>query len=170
MKIQESFINSITDYLKARGIYPRTLGVTDYNMRAPLNAIRGLMLESNGIISIAFRRTYIEKGQVNFQSEISDRKSIDVSGQWITSPYCQIEPAMAFQLGLPMLILREKGVLSEGILQPGVAGIYLPEFDLDKGFAEYFDSLEWKQLIGQWESYVRQVAENKGIPPRLYNN
>jgi len=36
-----------------RGLEPRTLGVTDYDMDAPLKAIRRLMLESNGLITIA---------------------------------------------------------------------------------------------------------------------
>jgi len=42
-----------------RGLEPRTLGVTDYDMDAPLKAIRRLMLESNGLITIAFKRALI---------------------------------------------------------------------------------------------------------------
>ncbi|WP_237748721.1 hypothetical protein [Streptococcus mutans] len=41
---------------------PRTLGITDYDMNAPLTAIRRLMIESNGIITIAFRRNLIRDG------------------------------------------------------------------------------------------------------------
>jgi hypothetical protein len=75
---------------------------------------------------------------------------------------------MAFQIGLPILILREKGVLDDGILQKGVTGTYLPEFSLDSSSVDYLECDEWKQLIGKWEGYVRNVAEKKSQPPKLY--
>lgn len=105
LKCQENFIKEISQYLKRRGLEPRTLGVTDYDMNEPLTAIRRLMLESNGILTIAFRRGYIEKGIGKKDSDLGER-SYDLSGKWLTSPYCHIEPAMAFQIGLPILVLR----------------------------------------------------------------
>jgi hypothetical protein len=53
---QQTFISRI-DFLKSQGFEPRTLGVTAYDMDAPLKAIRRLMIESNGLITIAFRRS-----------------------------------------------------------------------------------------------------------------
>ena len=44
----------------------------------------------------------------------------------------------------------------------GVAGLYLPEFDLEKSVADYFGSAEWSGIIGKWEGYVRAVVERKG--------
>ena len=55
LKRQEEFIGRVIDYLRERQLEPRTLGVTDYDMDAPLTAIRRLMLESNGMVTIAFR-------------------------------------------------------------------------------------------------------------------
>jgi hypothetical protein len=75
---------------------------------------------------------------------------------------------MAYQLGLPVLILREKGVLADGILERGVVGLYMPEFDLDQSIDEYFAAAEWKGIIGKWEGYVRAVVERKGRPPQLF--
>lgn len=167
MQRQVDFINKIKDYLKSRGFDPRSLGVTDYDMKEPLTAIRRLMLESNGLITVAFRRALIEKGTEKPYSDIG-QTSKDLSGTWTTSPYCQIEPAMAFQIGLPILIFREKGVMANGIMEKGVTGTYLPEFDLDDSIISYLDTDEWKQLIGVWEGCVRMVVENKGCPPKLY--
>ena len=62
LKSQKDFVNKLREYLEQRGLQPRTLGVTDYDMEAPLTAIRRLMLESNGLITVAFRRNRIEKG------------------------------------------------------------------------------------------------------------
>ncbi|WP_417888225.1 hypothetical protein [Zunongwangia sp.] len=163
---QEKFITTIKEYLKQRGFEPRTLGVTDYDMDEPLTAIRRLMLESNGLLTIAFKRTLIESGKGKPNSDIGEIQ-YDLSNKWITSPYCQIEPAMAFQIGLPILILREEGVIADGILERGVTGTYLPEFDLSKSVS-YLDNKEWQQIIGKWEGFVRKVVDTKGYPPKLY--
>lgn len=164
---QKDFIQEIQNYLDDRGFQPRTLGVTDYDMEAPLTSIRRLMLESNGLLTIAFRRGFIEAGVSKPNSDIGEN-GFDLSDKWITSPWCQIEPAMAFQVGLPILIFRENGVIDDGVLEKGVTGSYMPEFDLDKPVEEYFQSDEWKQIIGKWEGQVRKVVENKGCPPKLY--
>lgn len=75
---------------------------------------------------------------------------------------------MAFQLGLPVLILREKNVIEEGILQKGVLGTYMPEFDLANSIEDYFKSQEWEQLLKNWEHKVLSVYKNKATPPSLF--
>ena len=165
-KEQEKFISKLEEYLKNRGWEPRTLGVTDYDLQNPLSAIRSLMMESNGIIVIALKRYFIKEGYRKQENNVDDNLP---EGTWMTSPYCQIEPAMAYQLGLPILILREEGVLAEGILEKGVTGLYLPEIKISNDIPlHYLDSEEWTQIIGKWEGYVRRVIENKGTPPNLY--
>ncbi|VTR32670.1 Uncharacterised protein [Actinobacillus pleuropneumoniae] len=165
---QQEFINGFIEYLKDRDISPRTLGVTDYDNNSPLAAIRRLMLESDGFITVAFKRTYINDGLGKQDADIEGVLSYDLSGRWLTSPFCQIETAMAFQLGLPILTLREKGVLDEGVLQKGVTGLYLPEFDLTYDINYYLASNDWKQTILQWQANVIKVNERKGYPPTSY--
>ena len=165
---QLEFIERIRSYLDQRGFGPRTLGVTDYDMDAPLTSIRRLMLESNGLLTVAFRRTFIEKGTARLRTDVAGLKEMPIDGTWLTTPWAHIEPAMAYQLGLPILILRERGVLDDGILERGVVGLYMPEFDLDKSIDDYFASGEWNGMIGKWEGYVRAVVDRKGAPPHLY--
>ncbi|MEY4749400.1 MAG: hypothetical protein RIQ60_1614 [Pseudomonadota bacterium] len=160
---QRDFLAKIKTYLASRLLEPRTLGVTDYDLDSPLKGIRHLMMESNGLITIAFRRTLIVDGVSKPQTD--NAKQLEHT--WLSSPWPHIEAAMAFQIGLPILILREKGVLADGILEKGVIGSYMPEFDLDSP-DDYLDSDEWKEIIQKWEGYVRQVVENKANPPRLY--
>lgn len=162
---QKKFIEKITSYLDAKGFMGRTLGVTDYDMQEPLNAIRRLMLECNGIITIALKRHYIEQGESKPNSDLNE-PATTLSHKWLTSPYCQIEPAMAFQIGLPILVFREKDVLAEGLLERGAMGTYMPEFDISDPL--YLESDEFKQIFGRWEGFVRQVVEYKGKPPKLY--
>ena len=173
---QARFIKKLKKYLDSRGLKPRTLGVTDYDMQEPLSAVRSLLLESSGLIAIAFRRSYIKKGRGKPDSDMKDVSSYSLSKKWLTTPWCQIESAMAFQIGLPVLIFREKGVIEEGILEKGVFGTYMPEFDFDdpskyeKGPIDgYFDSSEFKEIIYKWEAKVGQVVAKRGRPPHLYD-
>jgi hypothetical protein len=165
---QQRFIGRVRDYLTARGFAPRTLGVTDYDMQAPLTAIRRLMLDSNGVVTVAFRRSYIEKGAARFGTDVPKAREAALDGSWLTTPWAHIEPAMAFQLGLPVLIFREQGVIADGMLESGVVGQYMPEFDLEQSLDDYFGSGEWQGIMGRWEGFVRAVVENKGRPPRLF--
>jgi hypothetical protein len=165
---QQSFIDRLMAYLQGRGLEPRTLGVTDYDMDAPMTAIRRLMLESNGLITVALRRTEVRDGVVHSGTDMADQEEAPLKGAWYTSPYCQIEPAMGYQLGLPILILRERRVVPEGLLERGAIGLFMPEFDLAKPVDQYFASHEWNDIIGKWEGSVRAVVSAKGQPPRLY--
>lgn len=165
---QKTFVERIFKYLSERGIAARTLGVTDYDMDAPLTAIRRLMLESNGLLTIAFRRTYVEKGTARLRTDIDSLREEPIDGKWLTTPWAHIEAAMAYQLGLPILILKESGVLADGILERGIVGLYMPEFNLDKPIEDYLDAGEWKGIIGKWEGFVRSVVDRKGRPPELY--
>lgn len=168
MDEQQRFIDRVWDYLDSSGFVARTLGVTDYDSDAPLKAIRRLMLESNGLITVAFRRTYIKQGEGNSRTNITSRASYPLSDRWLTSPWAHIEPAMAFQMGLPILLLREQGIIEEGLFEKGVVGTYMPVFDVNGSLDEYFDSPEWNDLIRKWEGQVRSVIEKKGSPPQLF--
>lgn len=165
---QAKFIEKVKQYLNNRGLEAKTLGVTNYDMNAPLVAIRRLMYECNGLLTIAFRRMYIEKGMSKPNTDISGMKQHSISGKWITSMYCHIEPSMAFQVGLPIVVFRESGVIDDGILEKGVTGLYMPEFDLDNDIDKYFEKEEWKQVMGDWEAKVRNTYYNKGLPPIRY--
>ncbi len=165
---QKVFIEKVTQFLQDHGFEPRTLGVTDYDMDAPLKAIRRLMLECNGLITIAFRRAFVEKGTARFRTDIQDLKEIPIDGTWLTIPWAHIEPAMAYQIGLPILILRERGVIDDGMLERGVVGLYMPEFDLAQSIDNYFVAAEWNDMIGRWEGYVRLIVDKKGSPPQAY--
>jgi hypothetical protein len=164
---QKLFVARVKTHLRERGFAPRTLGVTDYDMDAPLTAIRRLMLECNGLITIAFRRIFVKAGITRRRSDIKGLRQEAFNGHWLTTPWAHIEPAMAYQIGLPILIFRETGVFADGILEKGVVGLYMPEFDVDRA-EQYFLSLEWRGVIGRWEGLVRSVVCKKGQPPQLY--
>ena len=131
---QEKFLAQFCDALSQRGFDPITMGPgSSYDFDAPLVGIRRLLTHCCGLVSIAFRRTHASDVVKYPLADIPGAMERNDANVWFTSPYCQIEPAMAFQLGLPILILREQGVLAEGVLEKGVTGLYLPEFTLAEG-------------------------------------
>lgn len=163
-KKQENFIKQVSSKIREMGYDPRTLGRTDYDLSSPLSSIRRLMNESNGLITFAFRRTKIESAKCRPGTKYEEH----IKDKWLTSPYCHIEPAMAFQMGLPILILRELGVIEDGLLEKGAVGMYMPEFNLNDSSKNYLDSDEWLQIFSTWSLQVSNVIKLKGEPPKLY--
>ena len=88
----------LKEHLVENGFKPRTLGITDNSTSAPLMKIREIMNECHGLLSVAFRRGFIEKGVSKPNTNLAGHIQYDISQKWITSPYCQIEPSMAFQI------------------------------------------------------------------------
>ena len=166
---QEVFITQFAQALTKRGFEPITMGPgSSYDFDAPLVGIRRLLTHCCGLVSVAFRRTRASTVTKYPGADLPDMTAREDSDVWFTSPYCQIEPAMAFQLGLPILIMRERGVLAEGILEKGVTGLYLPEFNLADG-AGFINGEECRGLLDQWGGYVRAAYKRRGDPPRLYD-
>ena len=168
LDVQSQFIDALCDRLRERDLEPRTLGVTEYDVDTPLKAVRRLMLESDGLITVAFRRTWINEAVSRKDANANDATESKLTDQWLTSPWCHIEPAMAFQLGLPIILLREDGVIADGVLEKGVVGLYMPSFSLNSGATAYLDGGEWKAIVKKWESQVRAVVDHKGNPPKLF--
>ncbi|MFY3455544.1 hypothetical protein ACOTJD_02745 [Achromobacter xylosoxidans] len=168
LEAQQNFIDLFTRELEVRGFNPLTLGPgSAYDYEAPLVGIRRMLRHCCGLVSIAFRRTHADSMIKYAGADIPNQSEHEMGDVWLTSPYCQIEPAMAFQLGLPILILREEGVLAEGVLEKGVTGLYLPEFALAAA-TSYIAGEECRHLLDQWGGFVRAVYRKLGDPPRLF--
>lgn len=161
---QKKFHQGFVDYMRNQGFEPRTVGRTDYFMDEPLSGCRMVMLESYGLVTLAFRRYYIAEGWENY-GHLKRQKPI--GGEYLTSPWCHIEAAMAYQLGLPILMFREEGVSERGLLAKGITDTYLPVFHASE-FDTYFGRDDFWQLFYQWGGRVRRVREVKGRPPKLY--
>lgn len=166
---QERFVEQFLGALADRGFEPITMGRgSSYDYEAPLVGIRRLLTHCCGLVSVAFRRAHAVSVTKYLSADLPGFAESEEGDVWLTSPYCQIEPAMAFQLGLPVLILREKGVLAEGVLEKGVTGLYLPEFTLADG-PDFITGTECRDLLDQWGSYARAVYKRRGDPPKLYD-
>jgi hypothetical protein len=161
---QEMFVGELADQLRGIGLEPRTLGVGEYSVDAPLSTVRILMSESNGLVVVACRRYRSEN---LFRLVLGDDGAdgeVGLERKYLTSPWCQIEPGMAFQLGLPILLIRERGVLADGVLEQGVVGLYMPEVDIEGDPSKYLQSHEWKSLLHEFGSRARTYRIQRGRP------
>lgn len=169
---QQDFLEQLCRSLTRRRLHPRTLGVTDYDTREPLAGVYGVLAQCYGVVTVAFARTEIRSGRVLREWRPGDPAERvggrSVSGLSFTSPWSHIEAAMAYALGLPMIILRESGVYGDGVLQEGVAGIYLPEFQLDRSAADYLREPQAQGYLDAWTHQVQEVVRNRTEPPRHY--
>ena len=61
------------------------------------------MLETNGLLAIAFARDFAE----TYVYRKGDKDETTFTKVWFSTPYTQIETAMAFQQGLPIFMARQ---------------------------------------------------------------
>ncbi|KAF2229041.1 hypothetical protein EV356DRAFT_537570 [Viridothelium virens] len=177
---QHLFIRVLRDHLRLRGFLPRIIDAYDVHPQssggsfntARLEAIRRLLTETDGVICVAFRQTYIANG-IKFAPHADYYSEIPVSREWLASPWVHVVNAMAWQAGLPLLVLRDSDVIEQGPLEggPGILGLWMTiDFGSDGELLaqDLVESPQWSTVGGQWEQQCRNVAKRKGEPRRLY--
>ncbi len=162
LKEQVEFIDKVSRLLESHGLEIITPGRTEYDTAMPMTLIKRTIERSHGLICIAFRRTYVKKAFFKHKANVLGLKSSKIKQEWLTSPFCQIEPAMAYQANLPVVVLREDVVYQEGLLDKGAANIYIPEFSLEDGGDRFLASKEWTSILEKWEHKVRAHFEQHG--------
>jgi hypothetical protein len=153
---QEAFIREVERCLfQDHNLRPRTLGRNDWSSEQPLLAIGKRMRSCSGVAIVAFERVFApvaeDKGRAGDERHLHPLS--------LTTIWNQIEAAMAYTLGMPILVLAEEGLRDEGLL------------------ADRYDwTVEWLNLsmstwmqprcrgvIADWAEQVRQFAERSAV-------
>lgn len=164
--LQTLFLSGAVARIRRNLLFPRTLGRSDQNTEPPLTAIRRMILSSYGLIAFAFRRTHVESAVARPGSP--DEETFE--NFWLTSPYLQIEPSMAYQFGMPVAIFVENGVSMNsvfgGILELGAAPISIITFNLNDpaDIPAFFNSAAWRETFLNWTGQVRSFYSSKTEP------
>lgn len=160
-KLQQRFIDFLIKDLIKRGLNPRNMGSSEYSMDAPLTAISRVIAECQGCLCVAFRRIYIANATNKKGANIIGQYEEKMSGYWYSSPFSHIEPAMAYQMRLPILILKEKDVYGDGMLDASNKAPYIPEFELnaDTIVEDFFNSLVYRSLIDDFTKKVIKTSK-----------
>jgi len=107
---QDQFVKALEVLLDNSGFQVRTAAASSIN---PLAKIREEMNLCDGAVIVAFERIYAKEGRERKSSKSSEK----LSNLKLTTVWNQVEAAMAYCLGLPLLIVREKGLRAEGLLE-----------------------------------------------------
>jgi hypothetical protein len=112
---QETFIRAVEDRLRAEGLVPHTLGRSAFSADAPLKTVMNLMDKCAGTVVLAIERSYFPRG---IERRGGPKESPVAETRYPTT-WNQIEAAMAYSRGHPLLILIEQGLRHDGLLERG---------------------------------------------------
>ena len=146
----DRFISEIEQFLRNNGVNPRIIGRTDFASIQPLKFIEQVMNECSGTIVIAFERIHIDRGIEQRGSNVEKQ----LSNITIPTVWNQIEPAMAYVLGHPLLVIVENGIRSEGLLETGYDW-YVQWIDINPS------TLQKREFVGVFADWKKRVDEYK---------
>jgi hypothetical protein len=144
------FLDALIDLLRRCDVEPRAIDKTDFSTGNPLKDISRVMRECQGVIVVAFERTYVESG---FEKRKSPLEKPLESVRY-TTPWNQIEASMAFALGLPIIVMMERGLREEGLLEEKYDW-YIERVDLSA------DALSDKNVQSRLMAWCRRVQAEK---------
>lgn len=151
--LQISFLIRLLNELKRELLFPRTLPNTEQYPESTMTAIRRMINSSFGMLTLNLARRKVRVIETNGATVYDN----DIGREfWTGSVFSFIEPAMAFQRGLPQLFITEAIVSEQDVNQQG--GIFpfrVLIWDSSKGIDYFFDSVEWKEVIQNWSAEVR---------------
>jgi hypothetical protein len=157
---QEVFLDALMALLEECDVKPRVIERTDFATGSPLKHISKVLSECDGAIIIAFERKYFNGG-------VEKRNSPDeqlLPETRFPTPWNQIEAAMAYQLGLPLLVFAERGLRQEGLLEEKYDW-HVERVDIN---ADAFSRKEVRARIQAWcrEMKDRAKAAEDLKPPK----
>lgn len=162
---QRQFIDAILDTLTTVGFSPRIMNENEWSHEQPLKAIRKIVKECNGTVIIAFTRTSFEKG-----IEYKKDKKNEIQNILLPTPWNHIEGSLAYAFGMPILIIAENGLKSEGLIEKGYDWtVYWtdlnPDFVKTDSFRGFLSS--WKNAVDEYDRNKSSMTENKISPEEM---
>jgi len=139
---QEAFVTALEGRLRSEGLLPHTLSRNEWSTLAPLDAVTELMARCQGAVILGLERYYFAKGTERRGSTLQ-RETASVA---FATSWNQIEAALAYKYGLPMLVIVQDGVKTDGLLEPG-HDWYVSQLRLDPNILH---SDQFNGLLRSW--------------------
>ncbi|MEI5673202.1 MULTISPECIES: hypothetical protein [unclassified Nocardioides] len=152
---QEAVIKALEQALRTTGVAPRTVGRTDFSSAAPLKQIEKVLDECHGTVVLALERMSVEKA-------VARRGSPDesaISQIRLPTVWNHIEAAMSYRQGLPLLMIVERGLLPEGLLEPSYDW-YVQTIAPDPAA---FQTNEFRAVLADWVKKVEAHAAGASV-------
>jgi hypothetical protein len=152
---QEAFLSAVEGRLRSEGLIPQTVGRNFFSSDAPLKTVTELMDSCAGAVIIALERKYFPAG-VEKRGGPNEVKLSEVK---FATPWNQIEAAMAYSRGLPLMVITEVGLWEEGLLDHGNEW-YIQSVALDPSS---LNSMEFNGVLASWKAKVRERKDLRRI-------
>ena len=147
---RQRFIIRMFNEIKKVLLFPRTLPTTDQYPNTTLENVRTIVKSSYGLAAALLVPSPRENQFDPY------------------SPFLQIEPAMAYQYGLPLLLVIEDKMQRAGGIWGGGGQLapftplvwFSPPLDasdreVNRSIDDFFDSVQWKEALHNWAGQVR---------------
>lgn len=154
--IQEEFIRSVEERLRAEGLVPQTVGRNVFSADSPFNAVTKLMESCSGVVVIALERLYIESGIEKRGGPLE----APIANIKIATPWNQIEATMGYVRKLPLLVLVEEGVRADGLLEKGLDW-YVQTITLDQST---LNTSTFNGILASWKQKLTPPAQKPVNP------
>lgn len=112
---QEEFVSAVEAHMLASGLMPQALGRNYWTSKQPLAAIDELMALCSGAAILAFERLHVVQA-IEKRGSAAERQLANFS---LPTVWNQVEAAMSYTRGLPLLVLVDEALRSEGLLETG---------------------------------------------------
>ncbi len=145
---QNKYLETLVEYLNRHGIAVETLGRSFWSIENPLRPVQRKMQEVYGAVILAMERFHSKEGLYK-ENSTSERT---VSDQYFATVWTQIEAAMAYQLELPLLILKDERLVAEGMFDPGIH-----EWKIIRINSHETEELKRDTIKGFIDSYIEEV-------------
>jgi hypothetical protein len=112
---QEAFVRAVEDRLRSEGLIPHTVGRNTFSADAPLKTVTELLDRCSGTVVVALERSYFAAG-IEKRGGPKENALTEVK---LPTPWNHIEAAMSYARSLPLMVIIESGLKSEGLLERG---------------------------------------------------
>lgn len=144
---QRAFADAVLEMLDTVGLSARIMGENEWSHEQPLKAIRKIIKECDGAVVIAFTRTQFHEGL-----ELKIDQTLPISDIKLPTTWNHIEAAMAYSYELPLLVVAENGLKSEGLIEDGYDWrVYWTDMNPEEVKSDSF-----KGVLQSWKSAVEE--------------
>ncbi|MGF7118377.1 hypothetical protein [Methanobacterium oryzae] len=152
--IQQEYRDELNSYFESQGIIAETLGATFWSNEAPLIPIKKKMKEVHGAAILGMERIHLISGCEKPGSHSPSK----LEELYFSTVWNHIEASMAYQTGLPLLILKEDKLFPEGIFDRGIHEWYIVEINPENP-EEITNNPGIKGPIDYWIEQVKKHYE-----------
>lgn len=149
---QRAFVDAVIDALKTAGIKSRIMYENEWSHEQPLKVIKKTISECDGLLVIAYTRSEFEMGK-----ELRCDKEQELSNIKLPTTWNHIEGAIAYTYELPIWIIAESGLKSEGLIEKGYDwNVYWSSLDVEEVKSDKF-----RGYLQSWKSAMEETKLSK---------